>query len=86
MIANPSRSTASVIDQSFLLVHVDGRQRGGAPERVAAVGEPAHEHLVAEVASAPPLVKKKVSMSPGVMAASRAPSRARTSVAMKGLA
>ena len=38
------------------------------------------------LASAPPLVKKKQSMSPGVMAASFAPSRARTSVAMNGLA
>jgi hypothetical protein len=37
-------------------------------------------------ASAPPFVKKKVSMSPGVISASFAPSRARASVAMKGLA
>ena len=35
---------------------------------------------------APPLVKKKVSMSPGAISASLAPSRARGSVAMKGLA
>jgi len=38
------------------------------------------------VASAPPLVKKKQSMSPGVISASLAPSFARTSVAMNGLA
>ncbi len=37
-------------------------------------------------ASAPPLVKKNVSMSPGVISASLAPSRARGSVAMNGLA
>jgi hypothetical protein len=38
------------------------------------------------LASAPPLVKKNVSMSPGQMAASFSPSRARASVAMNGLA
>ena len=38
------------------------------------------------LASAPPLVKKKQSMSPGVTSASFAPSRARGSVAMNGLA
>jgi hypothetical protein len=37
-------------------------------------------------ASAPPLVKKNVSMSPGAIAASFCPSLARASVAMKGLA
>ncbi|MND00721.1 hypothetical protein D3C83_194360 [compost metagenome] len=37
-------------------------------------------------ASAPPLVKKKVSMSPGVISASFAASRARTSVAINGFA
>ena len=37
-------------------------------------------------ASAPPLVKKKTSMSPGVISASFAASRARGSVAMNGLA
>ena len=37
-------------------------------------------------ASAPPFVKKNVSMSPGQSSASFAPSRARGSVAMKGLA
>ena len=37
-------------------------------------------------ASAPPFVKKNVSMSPGVSSASFAPSRARGSVAMNGLA
>jgi hypothetical protein len=37
-------------------------------------------------ASAPPLVKKNTSMSPGVSSASLAPSRARGSVAMNGLA
>ena len=38
------------------------------------------------LASAPPLVKKNVSMSPGVISASLAPRRARGSVAMKGFA
>ena len=38
------------------------------------------------LASAPPLVKKNVSMSPGVTSASFAPRRARGSVAMNGLA
>ena len=37
-------------------------------------------------ASAPPLVKKKTSMSPGASSASLAPSRARGSCAMNGLA
>ena len=37
-------------------------------------------------ASAPPLVKKKASMSPGVISASFHARRARTSVAMNGLA
>ena len=36
--------------------------------------------------SAPPLVKKKTSMSPGVICASLAPSLARASVAMNGFA
>jgi hypothetical protein len=38
------------------------------------------------LASAPPFVKKNVSMSPGVISASFAPSRARGSVAIVGLA
>jgi hypothetical protein len=37
-------------------------------------------------ASAPPLVKKNTSMSPGQICASFCPSLARTSVAMNGLA
>jgi hypothetical protein len=37
-------------------------------------------------ASAPPLVKKNTSMSPGAISASLAASRARGSVAMNGLA
>ena len=37
-------------------------------------------------ASAPPFVKKNVSMSPGVSSASLAPRRARGSVAMNGFA
>ena len=38
------------------------------------------------LASAPPFVKKKCSMSPGAIAASFTPSRARASVAMNGFA
>ena len=38
------------------------------------------------LASAPPFVKKKTSMSPGASSASFAPSRARGSVARNGLA
>ena len=56
-------------------------------EDLLAAGVPARAILMAfSLASAPPLVKKKPSMSPGVIAASFAPSRARGSVAMKGLA
>ena len=61
--------------------------RAVAREDLVPAGEPARAILIAfSLASAPPLVKKKQSMSPGVMAASFAPSRARGSVAMNGLA